>query len=180
MLPKRVRHGLWSAVVGLGTLLYLIEEWLWDGLQAVMHRLGRLPVIRSLEAYIAKLPPAGAAVFFVLPTSLALPVKIFALHAMAHGHWLEGTLVILAAKVVATALFARIYVLTQPALMQVAWFVRLRGLFLRWRDWAYAQLQAHPLWSRIHASVQAWRQRRRAWRQTQQQRARRWWRRHTP
>lgn len=179
MLPKRVRHLIWSFVVGLGTLVYLVEEWLWDSLQSFMKRLGRLPLLRQLEAYIAGLSPVGAAVFFVLPATLALPVKLLALHAIAHGHWLKGAIVILAAKVLATALFARIYVLTQPALMQVSWFVRLHALFVRWRDWAYAQLQAHPLWARMHHSVRLWRLRRRTWRKRQRQLARKWWQRRT-
>ncbi len=46
----------------------------------------------------------------------------------------------------ATALFARIYVLTEPALLQVRWFVALRAAVLHWRDWAYAQIESHPLW----------------------------------
>ncbi len=163
-LNERVGHFLWSAVVGLGTLVFLVEEWLWDTLKGAMGALGRLPVVSQVEAWIARLPPAGAAVFFVLPASLALPVKLTALHMIAHGRILEGGLVILAAKVLATALFARIYVLTQPALMQVHWFVAVRGAVLRWRDWAYAQIAAHPLWAAMRARIVAWRARLAAWR----------------
>jgi hypothetical protein len=103
-------------------------------------------------------------VFFVLPTSLALPVKITALHMIARGHVFEGGLVILAAKLVATALFARIYVLTQPALMQVRWFVAMRSAVLRWRAWAYAQIAAHPLWQALHERLARWRARYARWR----------------
>lgn len=153
MLLRRLNRGLWSVVVGLGTLLYVIEEWLWESLQQAMKVLGRAPVIRQIELWIARLPPAGAALVFVLPTSLALPVKLLALHQIATGHFLRGSLVILAAKLIATALFARIYVLTQPALMQVPWFVRLRAAFLHWRDWTYAQIQSHPAWRRLHDGI---------------------------
>jgi len=153
----RLKSGLWSVVVGAATLLFLFEEWLWDTLRDLMMALGQLPGIRAVEAWIGGLPPAGAAFFFVLPTSLALPVKLVALHQIAHGHILRGTLVIIAAKLMATALFARLYVLTQPALMRVPWFVALRALVLRWRDWAYAQIESHPLWRRIRAAVQQWR-----------------------
>jgi hypothetical protein len=159
MALQRVKSGLWSILVGLGTLIYVIEEWLWETLQRCMQWLGRAPLLHQLEAWIARLPPAGAAFFFVLPTSLALPVKLLALRQIALGHVLAGGLIIFAAKLLATALFARIYVLTEPALLQVAWFVRLRALFLRWRDWAYAQIEAHPLWRRIHEQVRRWRAR---------------------
>jgi len=178
MWLERLRRGLWSIVVGLGTVLFIVEEWLWETLQRNMQRLGRAPVLRQLEAWIARLPPAGAAVVFLLPTTLILPVKLMALHAMAHGHVLRGGLVIIAAKLVATALFARIYVLTRPALMTLPWFVRLNQLFVRWRDWAYAQIEAHPVWRRMRASVAAWRARLAAWR-AQRGAGRRWraWRR---
>jgi len=163
-LKERIGHFLWSGVVGVATLVFLIEEWLWDTLQSAMRTLGRLPVISQLESWIARLPPAGAAVFFVLPTSLALPVKLIALHRIASGHILEGGLVILAAKLAATALFARIYVLTQPALMQVRWFAAMRGAVLRWRHWAYAQIAAHPLWQATRERVARWRSDAAAWR----------------
>jgi len=165
MLLARLRHWLWSGVVGLATLVYVVEEWLWELLTGAMRALGRLPGIRNVEAWIARLPPAGAAFFFLLPTSLALPVKLIALHQIAHGHLLRGTLVIIAAKVLATALFARIYVLTQPALLQVHWFVSVHGAVLRWRDWAYAQIEAHVVWRTIRARVARWRADLAAWRQ---------------
>jgi hypothetical protein len=163
MKPIRLRHLAWSAVVGLGTLLYLLEEWLWDTLQGLMRRLGGLPILRHLETVISRLPPWGAALVFLLPTTLVLPIKLIALHELILGHWVRGTLIVLAAKVLATALFARIYVLTEPALLRVPWFVRLRAIFLRWRDWAYRQVRQHPVWQRIHLSLQTWRQRRQAW-----------------
>lgn len=159
-LKERIGHFLWSVVVGVATLVYVVEEWLWETLRRVMGALGRLPVISQIEGWIARLPPTGAAVFFVLPTSLALPVKLLALHRIAHGHFVEGGLIILGAKLAATALFARIYVLTQPALMQVGWFVRIRAAVLRWRDWTYAQIAAHPLWEAIHVRIRRWRARR--------------------
>lgn len=177
MKLRRVRHMLWSLVVGLGTVIYLIEEWLWETLQGLMRWLGKAPVLRQLEALISRLPPAGAAVVFLLPTSLALPVKLMALHQILQGHLLRGTLIVLAAKLLATALFARIYVLTEPALLQVPWFVRFKGIFVRWRDWAYAQLRQHPVWLRLHQAVQQWRERRRSWRLAKRLALLRWLRR---
>ena len=174
MLLRRVGHWLWSGVVGLGTLLYVVEEWLWETLKGAMMAFGRLPGIRLIESWIARLPPAGAAFFFVLPTSLALPVKLIALSLIAHGDLIRGALVILAAKILATALFARIYVLTQPALMRVHWFVAVRAAVLRWRDWTYAQIEAHPLWRALHARVVLWRSELAAWRRRLTRRTRRW------
>jgi hypothetical protein len=164
MLLKSIAHALWSAVVGLATLVFIVEEWLWDTLKTGMAAFGRLPGIRRIESWIGRLPPAGAAFFFALPTTLALPVKLIALHQITQGHLVRGTLVIIAAKVLATALFARMYMLTQPALMQVRWFVAMRAAVLRWRDWAYAQIESHPLWRAIRARVAQWRAGFAAWR----------------
>lgn len=157
MWLARLKHAAWSVAVATATLVFVVEEWLWDNLLGAMRSLGRLPGVRVLEAWIARLPPAGAAFFFLLPTTLLLPVKLIALREIAHGRFLLGAAVILAAKLFATALFARIYVLTQPALMRVRWFVALRGLVLRWRNWAYAQIEAHPLWRAMRAQVLLWR-----------------------
>jgi hypothetical protein len=165
MWLQRLKRLPWSVLVGLGTLVYVIEEWLWETLTRAMRMLGRAPGLRQLEAWIARLPPAGAAFFFLLPTTLVLPVKLLALHQIVHGHYLRGGMIILAAKLLATALFARIYVITRPALMRVHWFVRLRDFVLHWRDWAYAQIEAHPAWRRIHAGIVAWRARYAAWRE---------------
>ncbi|HYA65423.1 MAG TPA: hypothetical protein VEE84_01955, partial [Burkholderiaceae bacterium] len=111
--------------------------------------------------------------FFVLPTSLALPVKLIALHLIATGDVIGGALVIVAAKIIATALFARIYVLTQPSLMRVHWFVAVRAAVLRWGDWAYGQIEAHRLWRALHVHIVRWRGELAAWRA----RAARWMRR---
>ncbi|SPE36156.1 conserved membrane hypothetical protein [Burkholderiales bacterium] len=174
MSLPRVSLWLWSGVVGLATLVYVIEEWLWETLKRAMMALGHLPGIRLIESWIARLPPAGAAFFFVLPTSLALPVKLIALHLMATGHLVYGAMVIVAAKVLATALFARIYVLTQPALLRVRWFVAVRAAVLRWRDWTYTQIEAHPLWRAMHARVVRWRAELASWRSRGARRTRRW------
>jgi hypothetical protein len=174
MLLRRINRLLWSFVIALATLLYLVEEWLWEAVQGAMRRFGRLPGIRSLEAWISGLSPAGAAVIFLLPTSLALPVKLIALHQIMHGHAIRGTLVIVAAKVLATALFARIYMLTQPALMQVRWFVAVHTAFARWRAWAYAQLEVHPVWRAMHEGLQRWRAEFKAWRERPGKLSRRW------
>jgi hypothetical protein len=173
-LKRQIGHFLWSGVVGAATLVFLVEEWLWNTLKRAMSQIGRLPVVSQIEAWISRRGPAGAAAFFVLPTSMALPVKLLALQRIAHGHIAQGALIIIAAKVLATALFARIYVLTQPALMQVRWFVAIRAAVLRWRDWAYAQIAAHPLWAAMRARLAKWHAERAAWRASAGRWRRRW------
>ncbi|MDT9001709.1 hypothetical protein RQP53_20700 [Paucibacter sp. APW11] len=129
-------------------LLLVFEEWGWEPLQRAMAWLGRLPVLRQVEAAIRRLPPYGALALLLLPTLLILPVKIIALWMIGKGRALLGVSVILLAKVAGTALLARLFVLIQPALMQLGWFARL---YTRWSAWKLALLA----W--LHASL-LWRQ----------------------
>ena len=128
-------------------LLILFEEWGWAPLSRLMARIGNLPVFRQIEALIKRLPPYAALGLFLLPTLLLLPIKLLALWLISIGRAKLGVLVIVLAKVVGTAIVARLFALTQPALMQLAWFARL---YARWSDWK-AQLLA---WVRASA---AWR-----------------------
>jgi hypothetical protein len=146
-----------SWFIGLVAVLFLIEEWLWNRLKQAMALLGRLPGLRRLERWIRALPPAWAAVVFLAPSMLILPIKLFAVTMIMAGHFLSGAGVILAALLAATALFARVFVLTQPALMRVGWFVRLHATVLRWRVWVHCQVEAHPLWRSMRRQMIQWR-----------------------
>jgi hypothetical protein len=157
MSARRIRRWVASWFIGVVALLFLIEEWLWNRLKQAMALLGRLPGLRRLERWVAGLPPAWAAVVFVTPSTLILPIKLFAVKMIAYGHILSGAGVILAAKLAATALFARVYVLTQPALMRVQWFVRLHAMVLRWRVWVHGQIESHPLWRGMRRRMLKWR-----------------------
>ncbi|CAN5206208.1 hypothetical protein BH11PSE10_BH11PSE10_19890 [soil metagenome] len=128
-------------------LLILFEEWGWEPISRLMARIGNLPVFRQIEAVIKRLPPYAALGLFLLPTLLLLPVKLLALWLIGIGRAKLGLLVILAAKVIGTAIVARLFALTQPALMQLAWFARL---YARWTAWKEALL----VWVRASA---AWR-----------------------
>lgn len=130
----RVLRGLLGLVLAL---VILFEEWGWEPLQRAMAWFGRLPGLRWIERRLRALPPYGALAMFLLPTLLLLPVKLLALWLIGRGKVLAGTLVIIAAKLVGTAIVARLFNLTQPALMQLAWFARL---YQRWHDWKEALL----------------------------------------
>jgi hypothetical protein len=90
---------------------------------------------------------------FLLPTLLLLPVKLLALWLIGHGKVLGGTLVILTAKVVGTAIVARLFNLTRDTLMQLAWFARLYTRWVAWKDALLAQVRASWPWRPIHATM---------------------------
>lgn len=127
-------------------LLILFEEWGWEPLQRALAWVGRLPGMRWLENQIRVLPPYGALALFLLPTSMLLPVKLLALWLIGQGQVISGTLIILGAKVMGTAAVARLFTLTRPALMQLAWFARLYARWATWKKALLAQVRASWPW----------------------------------
>lgn len=161
----------WLAHLGTWLLAVLVafEEWGWEPLQRVLARIGRWPGFRWIEGFVRSLPPWAALALFVLPSLTLLPIKLLALWAMGHGHVGLGMLIILGAKVAGTAVLARLFTLTRPALMQLHWFA---WLYQRWVGFK------EPLLVRVRASW-PWRAAR-AIKRRLGTRWRVWWRGHTP
>jgi hypothetical protein len=177
--PPREPGNFWRTLAGLplrllkallGWLLALVilfEEWGWEPLQRALAWVGRLPGLRWAERRIQTLPPYGALALFLLPTLLLLPVKLLALWLIGQGKVFAGTLVILSAKVVGTAIVARLFTLTQPALMRMGWFANLYGGWTIWKTGLLTQVRASWAWrfARIvkHRMKQRWHQMRAKW-----------------
>jgi hypothetical protein len=143
---KALLHAVGRAFGVLVALLLLFEEWGWEPLQRLMARIGRLPVLRQIEALIARLPPWAALVALALPSLLLVPAKLGALWLIASGQKMLGVLAIIFAKLIGTALVARLFALTRPALMQVAWFAALYGRWVLWKDALLASVRASWAW----------------------------------
>lgn len=138
---------IFKALFGwLLALLILFEEWGWEPLQRVLVWIGRWPGLRWIEGRIRALPPYAALAILLLPTLLLIPVKLLALWLVGQGKMLAGTLVILSAKLVGTAIVARLFALTQPALLQLAWFAQLYARWTGWKDRLLAQVRASWPW----------------------------------
>jgi hypothetical protein len=146
-------------------LVLIFGEWGWGPLARAMDRLARLPVWSQLEALIRRLPPYAALLVLCVPMLALLPVKLLAVYWMARGHTLLGLLLVLVAKVVGTAVVARLFQLTQPALMQLAWFRRWYPRWRVWKDGVIAQVKNTRPWRLAQALAR--RARRTAWRVVQ-------------
>jgi hypothetical protein len=101
-------------------LLLVLEEWGWRPLADLLGRLARWRAWAQAEYAIARLPPYAALLAFALPSLLLLPLKFLAVFLIAKGQVILAALLFAAAKVVSTAFIARLFMLTQPALMQIA------------------------------------------------------------
>jgi len=127
-------------------LIIIFEEWGWRPLAALLAQLARLRPVAAIEAGIASLPPYPSLLVFALPTALLFPLKLLSLWLIAEGRLLLASLLFAFAKVAGTALLARIYQLTEPKLMQLAWFARLHDIVVPWKDALVDRVKATPVW----------------------------------
>ena len=149
---SRIVRGGFSVVAALWLIA---EEWLWDGMLAATAWLGRLALIRWLETQLTRLPPYPALVAFVIPAIVLLPFKLVAFWLIAQGQPVLGGAVFIIAKIIGTALLARIFMLTKPALLTIAWFARAYTAFYDWKRRIYAYVKALP----VYQAIAAWKRR---------------------
>ena len=71
---------------------------------------------------------------------------VAALWLIGRGHALLGLALIVAAKLAGTALLARLFQLTQPALMRLAWFAALYTRWTAWKEALFARVRASWAW----------------------------------
>ena len=154
--PLRVVQALIGWVLAL---LILFEEWGWEPLQRLLARIGELPGFRWMENQLRGLPPYAALAVFLVPTVLLLPVKLLALWFMGQGLVMTGALVIVVAKLVGTAVVARIFTLTRPALLQMPWFARLYDGWTLWKTALLARVRASWVWRQGRRVRERWHQR---------------------
>ena len=163
-MRRLFRKLLIPPMVVAATLILLWEEWLWVHLEAVMAWVARAPLLRRLESGIAKLPPYPAMGVFLLPSLMLLPVNLCGVWLTAHGHAAAGTGLLIAAKLVGTAVVARLFSLCRDSLLTLGWFRRLYEALMRLRTRLYqsAPWQAAVRWKsrvreRLAAMLKPWR-----------------------
>ena len=127
-------------------LLILFEEWGWEPLRRVFALIAKLPVIRQVEALLKRLPPRWAFIVLVLPSLLILPVKLLAVWLVAEGRVMLGVGLVIAAKLIGTALLAWLFQLIQPALMQLPWFARVHARWTAWKAELLVWIRASAVW----------------------------------
>jgi hypothetical protein len=135
----------WALQVALA-LLILLEEWGWQPLADLLGRLARWRPWARLETAIGGLPPYAALVVFALPSLLLLPLKFLALFLIAKGQLVLAGLLFAGAKVGATALVARLFMLTRPALMRIGWFAWAYGRFMPWKEAIETYVRGSYVW----------------------------------
>jgi len=144
-----------ALVRALGTALLvpllLFEEWGWEPLAALMARLARLPLWARLENQLRQLPPWGALLAFFVPVLLLLPVKVLALFLFGRGHAATALTVLVLAKLVGTAIVARIFQLVERPLMRIPWFARWYPRWKAWKDRVLTVVRQSRPWRIVRA-----------------------------
>ena len=153
---KRILRAL---TFGVLAIVLLFEEWGWEPLARLFARLARLPVWAHIERAIVRLPRWGALLVFIVPWALLLPIKFVALFLFAHAQKTLGITLLLGAKVLGTAIVARLFQLTQPALMRFDFFAKWYPRWKVWKDALMAQIRASEPWQwavRAKSTAKAW------------------------
>jgi hypothetical protein len=162
MLLGRVLLVAWDVVrpiivlaLNIIALILLFEEWGWRPLSALVARLARFPLWAMAERGIAGLPPYGALLTLSVPSVILVPAKLLGVYLLATGHFVTAGALIIAAKVASTALIARIFLLTKPALMQIPWFAYAYGVVVPWQEALFARIRSSWPWR--YGRVLKWR-----------------------
>ncbi len=131
--------------------MILFEEWGWEPLQRLLRRVVHLLHLQKLEAWLQTLPPYAALVVLAAPSLMLLPAKLAAFALISNGQLFWGGMVFVAAKLIGTAVIARVFGIVQPSLMQLAWFAQLYLGWKRWKDALLAHIRATPAWQQAKA-----------------------------
>ena len=89
-----------------------------------------------------------------MPVLLLLPLKFLGLWMLAHGSWLEALGVLAFAKMVSVGVTAFIFDVTQPKLMQLAWFRWLYDCVVAGLAWAHGLID--PIKRRLRSWLRMW------------------------
>lgn len=135
-------------LLSLLAIILIIEEWLWDLLTLLGHRLVHWFRLEALERWLAQTSPGMALLALSIPLMIVTPLNLLALGLLAHGLILQGILLEVVAKLLGTLLVARVFALTKPQLLTFAW---LRFIYTRvtgWLQWAHQKV--------THTAVYQW------------------------
>ncbi|MBF0422710.1 MAG: hypothetical protein HQL73_06940 [Magnetococcales bacterium] len=169
------RKGLIKRVlIVFATLIVLFEEWIWDEITRLVTWLASRRLVARLERWIQTLSPIVTVLLFALPLVGLLPAKILAVYFLTHGQVMRGVVVLVVAKVIGTAVSARLFVLAKPKLMTFSTFVWIYTRVIRLKTWAHDRLESAIWYQNIRQILMALKQFLREWRVGIRHSLRRW------
>ncbi len=157
--PALPRNRLRTVLLFVGALIFLFEEFLWTGFLRLFRWLGRFGLLRWLDERLVRLAPIAALVILCIPIALLFPVKIVGLWMITTGRFFSGCCVMLAAKILSTAIIARIFVTCRPQLLRMPWFARLYAVTCALRERVHHWMNKQPAWADAKRFVRRFRAR---------------------
>ncbi len=129
-----------TILLSLLAVFLLIEEWLWDILTALGHRLARLLHLAKFEAWLSQTSPKVALLAFSIPLLIVTPINLAAFWLLAHGLLLQAVVIEIIAKLLGTLLVARVFALTKPQLLTFKAFAKVYAAITGWLRWAHERI----------------------------------------
>ncbi len=159
MFKRFLKRLFLPPLIILAAMLMFFEEWLWNHLVTFTKWVARARFFRWMEAKLAALPPYGAMAILLGPAVLLIPIKLIALYLITHHHAGQGVMIIIAAKIVGTAIVARLFTVCRPKLLSIQWFRRLFEAIIRTKERLYAYIKSMPAWKvavRMKNRIKSW------------------------
>lgn len=139
-----------TLLLALLAIVIFIEEWGWRPLTAYAALIAHWPPLAQLEAWLQRSPPWVALLMFSVPAVALFPLKLMALGLIHKGYAAWGVAIILAAKLLGTALVGRLFMVVESQLMQFPWLARAITWWRSTRVRIITWVRASAVWRTAH------------------------------
>lgn len=95
----------------------------------------------SLKRSIQRFGPYPSLALLGLPTATVEPLKLAAVALAGEGHWITGTVMIVACYAFSLLVVERLFVIVKPKILQISWFAKLWDGFVAIRTGARRALR---------------------------------------
>ncbi len=127
-------------LLSLLAVILVIEEWLWDALNHLAHRLVKILKLDGFERWLMSLSPAQSVIALVIPLLVVMPINLLALGLLVHGMVFQGILLEVIAKLFGTLFISRVFSLTKQQLLTYKIIKSTYTLISRWLGWAHRKV----------------------------------------
>ncbi len=145
------RFVLDTLLIPIAVLIVVIEDVLWAGALALLHRINDLGPVRALRVQVERLPASIALPLFLVPEVVSHVAGAYATLLLAQGRIVAAILVGVLIKGTSMLVMVWIYQSCEETLLRVPWFARLHHWAMAVRDWALAQVG--PIRARLRAAL---------------------------
>jgi len=127
-------------LLSLLAVLIIIEEWLWEALNHLAHRLVKLLRLDGFERWLISLSPVHSLIAFVIPLLVVMPINLLALRLIVQGMVFQGVLLEVFAKLFGTLFISRVFSLTKQQLLTYKIINFTYKTISCWLDWAHKKV----------------------------------------